>query len=1012
MKKIILTMLFGLGLLLGAVAQNRTITGKVVDESGKALEGVSVTSSDNKKGTKTDASGNYSITIGTNVKNITFSSVGFESQSLNARSGSVDVKLKASSGTLEDVIVTGVRNIRRSDYAGSVSKVATKDIQNKPIGSFDQALQGAVPGLLALTGSGAPGTSANIIIRGSGSIAGGSNPLYILDGIPIESSTFQGLNPNDFASVEVLKDASTTALYGSRGSAGVIVITSRKGTASKMKVSFSTQNGIKSRPEFAFTPMTTAELLKAQEDYGKIAGGGIAMPGWYYSKANPRYNTLSATQQASEALLIDSISKVNTNWKDYMFRTNPFSNNEISISGGAGKTRIFSSLAMYKEGGVTPRSDMKRFTFRNNVDYSDDKLMFSLSSSVAYTKRNFQQSTVTNGLGNPFLAVNLTSPYSQVFKADGTYATGVGAAFAGANQLDLTKFDKNYNDQIKVVFGVNSSYKISNNITAAVTGGVDFRETQGTNYGSKLAFNRLVSTTPTGKAGFQQESLGRFLSLDVRPSINFKKTFAQKHRVDVGVYTEYIRELTKATVSTGYGIDPRTPNTPAGVTQGDGTNLLFANFSGGKSENVLASALAIGSYTFNDKYSLSGSYRYDGSSKIPLKNRWTPFFSVGGIWTISKEKFLEGNKFINELRLRASYGSSGNSNNFPFGDFGYLDTYSASGSYVGIPTLAVNNVGNPDLKWETVYQSNIGTDFTILKSRIYGSVDIYNKLTKDLFVQKQLSAAGGGYTTTINAGQLSNKGIEFDLSIEVLRKKDFVWTINGKAGYNKNKVLNLGGLSSYASGTSLVAEGIALNSPNEVEWAGVDAATGAPLYYKLDRTLTTIYNVNDKVQKYGTSEAPWKGGFSSTMKYKGFDFYTFFTWQQGAVKTDNLEYFTENPVGFMSGGYNQSSSLNFWKKPGDIASTPSPLFGTNFSSKLLHDASFIRLKDITLGYTMPSENLKNSKLISRARFYVQATNLFMWTKWRGMDPEAGAVNINLSEFPNPRAFTFGLDLTF
>jgi TonB-linked SusC/RagA family outer membrane protein len=1012
MRKVILTMLVALGFVLGAVAQDRTVSGKVTDEKGAPLQGVSVISSDNKKGTQTDASGNYSISIGANIKSITFSSIGYESQRTSVKGGVVNVKLSSSNGTLDDVIVTGIRNIKRSDYAGSVSRVATKDIQNKPIGSFDQALQGAAPGLLALTGSGAPGTSANIIIRGSGSIAGGSNPLYILDGIPIEASTFQGLNPNDFASVEVLKDASTTALYGSRGSAGVIVITSKRGIPSKMKVSFSTQNGIKARPDFAFTPMSTLELLKSQEDYGKIAGGSIAMPGWYYSKANPRYTTLTPAQQASEGLLQDSISRINTNWKDYMFRTNPFSNNEISISGGAGKTRVFSSLAMYKEGGVTPRSDMKRFTFRNNVDYVDDNLMFSLSSSVAYTKRNFQQSITTNNLGNPFLAVNITSPYSQVFKGDGTYATGVGASFAGANQLDLTQFDKNYNDQVKVVFGINTSYKITNNITAGVTGGVDFRETQGTNYGSRLAFSRLSSGTPTVNQGFLSESLGRFVSLTVRPSLDFKKTFAQKHRVDVAVYGEYVRELTKSIVSTGYGIDARTPNTPAAVTQGNATNLLFANFSGGKSENLLVSALTLGSYTFNDKYSISGSYRYDGSSKIPLKNRWTPFYSIGGIWTITKENFLKNNKNINELRLRVSYGSSGNSNNFPFGDFGYLDTYSANGNYVGIPTLAVNNIGNPDLKWETIYQTNIGTDFTILKSRIYGSVDIYEKLTKDLFVQKQLSAEGGSYTTTINAGVLSNRGIEFDLSLEVLRKKDLVWTLNGKAGYNKNLVKDLGGLSSYASGTSLVTEGIALNSPNEVKWAGVDAATGAPLYYKLDGSLTTTYNVNDKVQQFGTSEAPWKGGFSSTLKYKGFDCYVFFTWQQGAVKTDNLEFFTENPVGFMSGGYNQSTSLNFWKKPGDIASTPSPLFSTNFSSKLLHDASFIRLKDITIGYTVPSEFLKKSKVISKARFYAQATNLFMWTKWRGMDPEAGAININLSEFPNPRAFTFGLDLTF
>jgi TonB-linked SusC/RagA family outer membrane protein len=1013
MRKVILTLLVAVAFMLNAKAQDRTITGKVTDDKGAAVSGVSVTSSDKTRGTQTDGSGSYSIVVGPFTKTLTFSSVNFESQTQNIRGSQINVRLASSSSTLEDVVVTGVKNVKRSEYPGATTRLRRADIENKPVGSFDQLLQGAVPGLLSLTSSGQPGTSASIIIRGSGSISGGTNPLYILDGMPIEQSTFQGLNPNDFATIDILKDATATALYGSRGSAGVIVITSKKGSAGKLKLSYSSQNGIKSKPDFAFSPMTTAQLLAAQEAYGKIAGGGSAIPGWYYSKSNPRYATLTPAQQASEAFSLDSISKINTNWKDYMFRNGAFSNNELSVSGGAGRTRFFSSVGLYKEAGVTPRTDMKRISFRNNVDYADDKLSVSFATAVAYTKRNFQQSTTTNGLGNPFLAVNITSPYSSVYKSDGVnYATGTGNGFAGANQLDLTRYDKNYSDQVKTDLNMTSSYKLTNTITLGATAGVDFRETQSSNYGSQLAYARLSSATPTGKAGFQTEGLTRFVSLDIRPSVNFDKIFAGKHKVNVGVYGEHIRELTKSFTATGFGIDPRIPNTPAAITQGNATNLLFSTVTGGKSQNALTSGLVLGSYTFNDKYSFSGSYRYDGSSKLPKSNRWTPFYSVGGIWTVTKENFMRNSKVVNELRLRASYGSAGNSNNFPFGDFGYLDTY-GTGSYAGLSTLTVTNIGNPDLKWETIYQGNIGVDFSLLKNRIYGSVDVYNKTTKDLFVQKQLSAPGGYLSLlTVNAGELSNKGIEFDLSIDVLRKKDFVWTINGKAGYNKNKVTSLGGLTSYPSGTSLVSEGLALNSPYEVRWGGVDAATGQPLYYTKDGVLTTTYSASDKVQTYGTSEAPWKGGFSNSIRYKSFDFTVFFTWQHGAVKTDNLEYFTENPIGFLSGGFNQSASLNFWTKPGDLASTPSPLYATNFSSKIIHDASFIRLKDVTIAYTVPSDMLTRVKFISRMRFYAEAQNVFMWTKWRGMDPEAGAININLSEFPNPRAFTLGLDLTF
>jgi hypothetical protein len=250
------------------------------------------------------------------------------------------------------------------------------------------------------------------------------------------------------------------------------------------------------------------------------------------------------------------------------------------------------------------------------------------------------------------------------------------------------------------------------------------------------------------------------------------------------------------------------------------------------------------------------------------------------------------------------------------------------------------------------------------------------------------------------------------LNYDIINKKNLRWTITANAAYNKNTILDLGGLDSYPSGTSLISVGKALGSIYEVKWAGVDPASGAPLYYTKEGKVSSTYSASYAVQDYGTYEAPWKGGFGSQIRYLAFDFSVLFSWQQGAVKTDNLEYFVENPVGFMSGGYNQSADLNFWKKPGDIASTPSPLYGTNFSSKLIHSTNFMRLRDLTIGYNMPQNLIQKTKFITRARFFVQGTNLFIWTKWRGMDPEAGGTNINLSEFPNPRAVTMGLNITF
>lgn len=999
-------------------AQTKTITGKVTDETGNLLTGATVSAIGARGTTTTGALGNFTLSVSSSARQLQVSYIGYNTETVAIGSQTTfTIALTPAVNSLTDVVVTGNARVKKAEYSGAASHISREAIKDKPTGSFDQLLQGQAPGLLALTGSGQPGNSATVILRGQSSVEGGSSPLYILDGIPVEAGVFQGLNPNDFESVDILRDASASAQYGSRGSGGVIVITTRRGTGGPMKLSYNAQFGIKSKPDFAYRPMNTAELLKAQEDYGRVLGitGSATLPGWYYSKNNPRYAALTAAQQAAATAALDSISRINTDWRDYFFRTGPFSNHQVSLSGGTGKTRLYSSLEYYNETGTTPRTDMKRVSLRNNFDYADDKFNFSVSSNLAYVKRNFQQSTTTNSTQNPFLVTNITPPYALVYKPDGTYATGNGASFLGADVLDYTLYDRNYNNQLKANLGITGSYKITPDIVAAVTAGIDFRETQGSIYASRLAYLRTISSTITTRAGSQQETLNRFFAPDIRPSITFNKTFAERHKVNVGVYGEYISQFGKTLSLTGYGIDPRTPNTPAAIIQGDTSNKLFAVVTGTKTQNALYSGLVLGSYTFDEKYTINGSYRSDGSSKLAKGYKWQDFYSVGAVWNATKEEFFNAIPEINSLRLRASYGGSGNNDNFPtaYGDYGSLATYGANGNYGGLTTLYVTNIGNSFLKWERTYILNLGIDYALFNNRIYGSFELYDKRTKDMFVTKQLPAEAGGYLVLVNGGQLQNKGFEFDVSVDVVKNRNVTWTVNGKGGYNRNKVLNLAGLPSYASGTSLIKVGLPLGTHYEVKWAGVDAATGTPLYYKADgKTITSTYSTDDKVQQFGTWEAPWRGGFGSNLRFMDFNLSVLFTWQHGATKSDNLEYFMENPVGFLAGGYNQSSSLNFWKKPGDIVSTPSPLYGTNFSSKIIHDASFVRFRDITLSYNLPKTVTSSLKFISRAQLYVQGTNLFIWTKWRGMDPEAGVLNINLSEFPNPRAITGGLNITF
>lgn len=1030
MRKLTIFLMFFLFSVSQVWAQNRTVTGKVTDEKGANVAGASVTVSGSTKGAITKSDGTFTLTVPANAKSIRISSIGLEPQSvIIPSSGVITVKMAPSKGDdLDGVTVkvnTGISVVDKKVFTGASSNLGAKDAGEKPVGSIDQLFQGKVPGLLSLTGSGAPGTSANIIIRGTGSISGGTDPLYIVDGIPVEAGVFQGINANDIASLDVMRDAAGTALYGSRGSAGVVVVTTKRGTGGKTKFRYNFQFGYKNKPENTYQMMNSKQLLKAQEDYGKFfinsgldpafAGDPNNTPGWYYSKLNP--NVYGAGTPADQALLnaaYDSISKINTNWSDYFLRTGKFSNHEISMQGGAGKTRIYSNLGYYSEEGTTMRTDMKRVSWRNNIDYSDDKFTISVNSSLAYTKRNFQQSTQTNSLGNPFLVSNISAPYAKVYNADGSFATGNGTRFAAANTLDLTNVDLNYNDQIKVLLSVNASYKITKNVTANLVAGIDFRETQGTNYGSKLAFTRRTSTSITGQAGFYTETLTRYFQPTIRPSVNWRKMFGTKHDVDVTVLGEYLREFNKSLSMRGFGIDPKLPNTPAAITQGNGTNQLFANVSGGKTQNTLVSGLIMARYTYDEKYTITGSYRNDGASKLPVDTRWQKFFSVGGVWDVMKEKFMEKNKVLGTLRIKASYGSAGNFNNFPFSDFYYIPTYGV-GQYNGLPTTAPTSPGNPLLRWENIYTTNIGVDFSLLKDRLYGDFNIYKRLTKNLFVDLPLSpavAAVFGSAINANGGSLQNKGFEWNVNYELIRSKNATLTLFTTGSYNQNKVLDLGGAPSYEQGTELITVGMPLGSHFDVKWGGVDAATGAPLYYDLAGKLTNVYSAANKVQEFGTWESPWKGGWGARLKYKSFDFNVLFSFQKGAYKSNNLEYFVENPVGFMSNGYNQAVSLNFWQKPGDIASTPSPQYGTNFSSKLIHDASFIRLKEVSAYYTLPQSSISKLKFVKSFKFFVMGNNLYIWTKWIGSDPEAGATNINLGEFPNPKAATIGLEVGF
>jgi len=1016
----------GIVLLCGQLlAQNRTITGKVLDEKGNPVPLVSVSVKGTKNGVTTSADGSFQLSVGPNTKRLVISSVGYTAQEIALGSSTTlpDIVLKVNLGEIGEVVVTGYSRIKKSEYAGAATIVGKELINDVPMATFDQMLQGRVAGLLITTGSGQPGESGNtkVQIRGQGSISGGSDPLYIVDGMPVEANNFSGLNAADFESIQVLKDAVATAQYGNRGSSGVIIITTKRGKAGRSVVSYSGQAGITQAGKQNFDMANSAQLLQIQENIGQFQNTDL--PGWTYSKKNPVYATLSPAQKSVYDQTLDSLRNINTNWKDIFERQGSFQRHDLSISGGSENTKFYLTGGYYKEQGIALKSDLTRYSFRANVDHKADKLTVNLSTGASYSTANFIQSENSITLANSFAAVYLALPYDKLYNPDGTIATGDSKTGANAYEAQVEGSSQK-SGKIKANFGLNATYDLTRNFYLGGFFGIDYRQTTSTTTVTPNSFFANTNTFPTGPSkitaadtlGFGSYAPGINLSFEytARGLAGFKKNFSEKHDVDVQLISEYSQRHTEGFGYTGYGIDPNLQNTPAGVTQGtggpDGNNLI-ANTNGFKSNRALYAVMLLGKYAYMGKYIVNATFRRDGSSQLSPNKRYQNFYSAGLGWNVLKEDFAQNWNLLDNLQLRLSYGQAANADGFVFGDFGYLPTYGA-GNYNGHPTVFPTGSADPNgITWERIKTWNAGVDFGFLKNRISGTVDFYRKTTDGNIIPQQLSYTSGFASVNVNAGVVVNKGVELTLNVDVLRLKDFRWSVGGNVSYNNNKVTSLGSATQFEQGTELVKVGLPLGSHYIVKWAGVDRATGQGLYYDSLGKLTNIYNASNNVSQFGTFNAPWIGGFNTGFYYKGFSLEAFFTFQQGFSIFNNQDFFQTNPA-FVLQGYNvRANVLQMWQKPGDLTNIESPLSQRQFSSKDIQDASYVRFRNLTLGYNFNRKLLAKSKVFTAARIFVQAQNLYTWTNWVGFDPEYSN-NIAQYNYPVPRTYTVGATVSF
>ncbi|RPE13859.1 SusC/RagA family TonB-linked outer membrane protein [Chitinophaga lutea] len=912
---------------------------------------------------------------------------------------------------LDEVVIAGYNVATRKQYTGAVTTIPGAQVSRMPVASFDQALQGLAPGLYVAASSGQPGATGRVLIRGQANLGGVVSPLYVVDGIAVESGVFMSMNPSDFASVSILKDANATALYGARGANGVILITTKRGKMGPARLVFNTRHGVSVPTRDRFDMMNTAERLQFEEEVGLETGGRTLGPGWRFSAKNPANANLAPAVKERYAAILDSLRGIQTDWRDYLLRSSaPFHEYDLSASGGSENVRFYTSGNYMKQAGIAYRSDIERYSLRTNLDFTADRFSASVNTAIGYSNNDFIDNENLTNVGNPFAAVYYALPYEQPYVNGQLMHSGnkdrLGGAYdtrEGSDALERMQNTTYRVNQLKGLVNTAMRYNILSSLFASANFGMDYRENVDTRTVKPGSHSAI--TTPGGQ-GLHREEMTRYYQFTATTGLTYTKSFHQLHNLTVSGFYEFNRMKTSGMRVTGYGITPGLYGTLSGITQGTALNGFIPQVGGGKTGLAMASWIALARYSYADKYLLNLTYRRDGSSTVPEQNRWKSFYSIGAGYDMSKETFLEPQTWLNTLRLRASYGTSASP--FP-GNFAYTAGYGAS-RYDGSPAIIPTSPGNTNYDWEYTKIFNAGVDVALFDQRLRLVADWYNRRTEGVFVEEQLSQTSGFSSRMNNAGVIRNRGIEIDLSGDIVRNGDFSWYAGINFTYNKNKIISLGKTKEFTQGTNLFRTGLPVNTHYVVKWAGVDPQTGKPQYYNRDGSITNVANPAQSVAEFGTSDPPYFGGFTTGAKWKGFSADVLFTYAQDYYRYDSEEFYTLNSNG--NAASNQSRKwLSRWRKPGDV--TNQPKFGEpfGFSSRELQNSSFVRLRNVQLAYTFPEKLLKSTRILRGAMVYMQGQNLLTFTSWTGFDPE-DTNNTALFEYPAARTITAGARIQF
>jgi TonB-linked SusC/RagA family outer membrane protein len=1045
-------LLFMLGILFTAwqaAAQERTVSGKVTaSEDGSPLPGVSVTVKGTKQGTQTDASGIYKVNVSGNATLI-FSFIGTVSQEVAVGTRTiVDVQLVADNKQLSEVVVVGYGTQKRTEFTGAASTVKATQIAERPVQSFSQGLTGQAAGVNIIQPNGLLNNPPVIRVRGLSSLSLSSFPLVVVDGIPITTGDVSGnaatnnplgdINPADIESIDVLKDAASAAIYGSRAAAGVLLITTKRGKAGKTKVSIDSWAGVSNA-------VRLPDVLNAQQymDHKNMAIANAL-------SINPNAIAASQRNDKNQSFLPNYDSKgnlIDTDWYKEVYRTGFSQNHNLTLQGGTEKTNYYFSAGFSDQDGFLRANSFQRRSGRLNMDHQATnwlKLSANINfansmnkspNSGSYTGGAF----ATSGLGRIAVA---QVPNLPAYNEDGTYNLENNTVGRKNNLLPaqfpnaavLRDLDKNTSETNRIIANLGAEIKLYEGLTFKTTYSWDFRNVE------NIRFWNPYNGDGWSAAGDAYNQTTRADNWNWINTLQYIKTIGEKHNISLVAGSDVQKRRT----------------TQWGAQRQGLADFFFQDFQGNFGTNLAAgnaitqvayeAYLGSVSYNFANKYFISGNYRRDGNSALSSQNRWGDFGGVSAGWTVSEEEFFKnlglGNK-LSSLRLKASWGKVGNGNlNNAYGSY---STFS-SGLYGAAPTLSFNQAGNKDLKWETSEQTNIGMDVSFLNDRITLEANWYNKNINNMILDVPQAPSKGipGNSILANVGSMYNKGWEFAITAVPVNKGGFVWSTNINFSTNKNMVTalvddntpiltNTSGLEA----TSITKVGYSAGQVYGVVTHGVNPANGRRIFVTrdgkevqylhlggpnawtfLDGTQTV--SPSSQQQILGGTIPTWFGGFNNTLKYKGFDLALNFTFSGG-----NYIY-NGSKAGLRDQRVwnNSVDVLRSWKQAGDITDIPRAVYGDNVSngssfliSENLEKGDFLRLQTATLGYRVPSSFGKTG--ITSLRVYVQVNNAFLLTKYTGVDPEIStngdtntASGIERNSIPQGRQFTAGLNLSF